>query len=105
MATHPPIPRNSRNSKLYADGTADLFNDAGNRLYCTCHGDQYRRIIAAVYEVEWRKRAERWMRIETKYHPVGTLGRANYFRWKWASTKSLEAFKNAVLWRAWGEGK
>ncbi len=120
--SHPPIPPKSR----YFDphGWVDLwsFTGAAITIPLTRLNDappHVKGIISAVAEVEWRKRAERWMKIHEwrHFHILGP-------KWKepeidndcgclrapfqletnaWRMSEASIAI--AEQWRAWGESK
>lgn len=119
---HPPIPPKDKRTLCLKNGllTEYTFN---LRAAMECHfphsiavydpPDAWRPVLAAYYEVEWRKRAERWEKLFHKYHqyfqvklPNGVLcdgvgsARSEAFRKPWNEAKA-----NALAWRAWGSTK
>jgi hypothetical protein len=61
-------------------------------------------IIAAVAEVEWRKRAVRWE--DVKNAPWGEhRAVVSERRWIRYCEACNECYENARAWRKWGEGK
>ncbi len=90
----------------------------GHRNYdaiCVEHNDTNARlIIAAVAEVEWRKRTERWQRVWQYEYESFTMFRHGmeqtaFIRHQkmhdlaWAEMK--RSSEVALAWRAWGEAK
>lgn len=108
--THPPIPPKSSHLFAYCGDESVLGfcwidpneSDADlGMLQAPIDDAHQRHIIAAVAEVEWRRRAERWESLALHYyndfHPCV---REQYF-WDMHGI----ARRNADAWRAWGEGK
>ncbi len=102
--SHPPIPK-SRFFSQYADGSADFrTTERFDRIRkCTCHAEgQWRLVMAAVAEVEWRKRAERWEKLY-KYFCIRNLVRP---RRQILAARCKRAMKLGLIavteWREWG---
>ncbi len=91
----PPIPPKSNN-----------FEDCGDEIYAVFLEDQpcldalndYRDVVAAVAEVEWRRRAERWGKV-LRFD----WGRSRAMKIREAMLAEQAALENANAWRAWGE--
>ena len=106
---HPPIPPKSRFFNAQYDFFRLLLCDRSMNYWLDKPGEDIRPIIAAVAEVEWRKRAARWEQlIDALWNrwypgisdPLGLAGRKVQFR-----ASANECYANARAWRAWGEGK
>ena len=91
--SHPPVPPSLKFFQVCEDGSIDFcFNG-----YPFCIGKTNAFVLAAVAEVEWRKRAERWQELALCYSPDGR----GALYWAYADV----AESNIRAWRAWGESK
>jgi hypothetical protein len=98
---HPPICPKSEHFRQQESAfrpTYWAFQTRGQSIFVPLpleKQDEYMRtIIAAVAEIEWRKRAERWMRLAER----GGY-RINFH------SNATECLNWARAWRAWGQKK
>lgn len=109
--THPPIPPKSNYFyeivRTGAHVVLPLAEDGRCFQIRVADAGAFKRtVIAAVAEVEWRKRCDRWGRLadlclngSMRVIPHRAARRDAYVQ-KW-----IEAEEHADAWRTWGEGK
>lgn len=110
---HPPLAPKSVLDKheigsLLLWRIGDCWPHGGDCLCVETDCPQCKSIVAAVAEVEWRKRAERWEKLYVTYSiPLLKREEHQIFRHRGNRFK-VEAGKaiiNALAWRAWGSTK
>lgn len=112
MSDHPLIPpkceidENDFNALLGANAISHVHY--GPSLCTPC----IEELRCAYYEVEWRKRAERWKRIVFRDRwlvPANDGSQMRLFKFpklqRYASEKTRECEEIAAAWREWGSRK
>lgn len=108
--SHPPIPTKDALT-IYAGKGARRVAMFNLRAKYECHfpasiavydpPDAWRPVLSAYYEVQWRKRAERWLNVAS-YRAVMDKSVKSVAL---ANAEKEVCWKNARDWRAWGESK
>ena len=89
---HPPVPLKSRRFHQYVCGKVVFDYSGAWQDIEECPKD----LIAAIAEVEWRKRAERWHRLANS-HRLDSKRHEDY----WKAGELCD--EHADAWRAWAE--
>ena len=122
MSDHPPIPPKSEFCSKQDEGPdqepSNWFNLIERpdtwMMTCLCHAKgRVRKVIAAVFEMEWRRLGERWdalnSRIIDKYTPFSRrparISEQDSKRMDKYMPQSRAAYQAAEDWREWGEQK